>query len=466
MSNRLGGKQGTAYLGTNADQPPNYAFANRRPNSKDINYSLGDFWLFLDDQELWVLMSLAGTITSEGSVATWVQLTGGAGSLISLTGDTGGPVFVDANANINVVGGTNINTVGSPGISTVTFNLDDNIVVESVSTATNAPTQNLLISDNIIGASGSDANVDINLVPKGSGDVVINPGDLTITAGNINLTSANGAGTQGVINFSGTKWFHNFGGNTFVGGDSGNFTTSSVDSTALGNNTLQGLTTGAENCALGGLSLSDLTTGNQNTAAGIFSLSDLVGGSSNCAFGNDSGTNLLNGSHNILIGTDCAGQYTGSESSNIIISNQGVAGESHVIRIGTSGVGASQQARCFIAAIRDVTTDINDAIPVLIDSDGQLGTVSSSIRYKENIQPMGDASSRIYQLRPVTFSYKKDSSKSKVFGLIAEEVEKVMPEIVVFKNTIPETVKYHDLPMLLLNELQKLAKRVEELEQR
>ena len=135
------------------------------------------------------------------------------------------------------------------------------------------------------------------------------------------------------------------------------------------------------------------------------------------------------------------------------------------------------QTRTFIAGIRGITTGINNAVPVLIDSSGQLGTVSSSRRFKEDIHDMTDASSRLFKLRPVTFRYKQaysDGSKPQQYGLIAEEVAEVFPELAV-RNAEGdvETVHYETLNVLLLNELQQERKenqrqqeRIEVLEQR
>ena len=105
----------------------------------------------------------------------------------------------------------------------------------------------------------------------------------------------------------------------------------------------------------------------------------------------------------------------------------------------------------------------------MVDANGQLGTISSSRRYKEDIQSMGSVSERVMALRPVTFHYKQptnDGSKPVQFGLIAEEVAETFPELVVYdEQGKPETVSYHLLATLLLNEFQKQQSRVTELEQ-
>jgi polyhydroxyalkanoate synthesis regulator phasin len=112
-----------------------------------------------------------------------------------------------------------------------------------------------------------------------------------------------------------------------------------------------------------------------------------------------------------------------------------------------------------MAGIRGVTTGNNNAVPVVIDSNGQLGTISSSQRFKEDIHDMADASNGLLNLRPVTFRYTKpyeDGSKPLDYGLIAEEVAEVYPDLVVRgSDGQVETVQYHKLTPMLLNELQK-----------
>ncbi|MFN7979510.1 MAG: tail fiber domain-containing protein [Vicinamibacterales bacterium] len=126
------------------------------------------------------------------------------------------------------------------------------------------------------------------------------------------------------------------------------------------------------------------------------------------------------------------------------------------------------QTRAFIAGIRAVTTGANDAIPVVIDSTGQLGTVSSSARTKHDIADLpADVGARLQQLRPVQFRYNQafaNGEQPLQYGLIAEEVEQVLPELVAMgKDGAPETVKYHVLPSLLLAEVQRLSREVAEL---
>jgi hypothetical protein len=133
--------------------------------------------------------------------------------------------------------------------------------------------------------------------------------------------------------------------------------------------------------------------------------------------------------------------------------------ESNTIRIGSS------HAQTFIAGISGVTTGLSGAA-VLVDSNGQLGTISSSRRFKDDIQDMGDASSDLMKLRPVKFRYKQaqeDGSHPLQYGLVAEEVAEVNPGLVQFdKDGNPQTVLYHVLPAMLLNEVQKEHQKIED----
>jgi hypothetical protein len=171
---------------------------------------------------------------------------------------------------------------------------------------------------------------------------------------------------------------------------------------------------------------------------------------------------LLNntGSGNVALGT-LAGANLTTGNSNLVIGNLlgGVAGESNTMRIGLS------QFRTFISGIRGVTTGNANALPVLIDSDGQLGTMSSSRRFKHEIKPMDNASEAILALKPVTFHYKTDKAKTPQFGLIAEEVAQISPDLVV-RDGDGEiyTVRYEAVNAMLLNEFLKEHRQVEELE--
>jgi hypothetical protein len=174
--------------------------------------------------------------------------------------------------------------------------------------------------------------------------------------------------------------------------------------------------------------------------------------------------NNLTGSNNIAIGYTAAADISDG-FSNIHIGSAGAPTDHNTIRIGN----AATQSSFFVAGVRGITTGSNDAVSVLIDSNGQLGTVSSSRRFKEDIQDMGDASTGLLRLRPVTFRYKQpfaDGSKPIEYGLIAEEVAEVYPDLVAHSaDGQIETVKYQVLNSMLLNEVQKQNARVETLEE-
>jgi hypothetical protein len=206
------------------------------------------------------------------------------------------------------------------------------------------------------------------------------------------------------------------------------------------------------NTGVGQLALQSSKDGKQNTAIGGESLAASVSGNNNTASGYRALRNAT-GSGNIALGT-YAGFNLGKGDSNIYLGNTGLEEDEATIRIGTEG----EQAKTFIAGITGMSTD-GKSSAVLIDQDGQLGTISSSRRYKYDIEPMAAASERLQQLRPVTFRYRKatvSGAHPLQYGLIAEEVAEVFPELVVLnRNGEPETVAYHLLTSLLLNELQK-----------
>jgi hypothetical protein len=254
--------------------------------------------------------------------------------------------------------------------------------------------------------------------------------------------------------------------NTAVGASALTVGLAGSNSTAVGANALAAQTTAASNTAIGSAALAAVTSSSTNIAVGVSAGALLAtGAGDNMFIGHQAGNALLTGANNLIVGFQAGQAYTGAESSNILVANNGVAAESNVMRIGTTGGGAGQVAKCFVAGSRGITTDANDAVALLISSTGQLGTTSSSARYKDDIQDMGDFSSDIMKARPVTFYYKSDKSKEIVPGLIAEEVAKLYPDMVVYDDEgRPETIQYQDLPVMLLNELQKLQARVAALE--
>jgi hypothetical protein len=217
-------------------------------------------------------------------------------------------------------------------------------------------------------------------------------------------------------------------------------------------------TIGSHNTANGFDALLNNTTGNANTAFGVGALQSNTTGKGNTATGNNALFNNTTGSFNTAVGSNAGANLT-TGSNNIDIGNLGVAGESNTTRIGTVG----KSTATFIAGIRGTTTANANAVPVVIDSAGQLGTISSSRRFKDEIKPMDNSSEAILGLKPVTFHYKTDKRNTPQFGLIAEEVAKVNPDLVVRdENREIYTVRYEAVNAMLLNEFLKEHRKVEE----
>jgi hypothetical protein len=225
-------------------------------------------------------------------------------------------------------------------------------------------------------------------------------------------------------------------------GDSALFSNTTGEfNTATGSDALAVNSTGFVNTAIGASALQGNSTGNNNTAIGFKALFNNATGINNIALGVSAGTNLTTGSNNIDIG------------------NAGIATETGIIRIGTAGT----QAATFIAGIREAALAHGTAVAVGVTADGQLGVRASSARFKDNIKPMDKASEAIFSLQPVTFRYKKDLAALPQFGLVAEEVAKVNPDLVARDvEGKPFTVRYDEINAMLLNEFLKEHKTVQE----
>ncbi|MCX6382304.1 MAG: tail fiber domain-containing protein [Armatimonadetes bacterium] len=228
-------------------------------------------------------------------------------------------------------------------------------------------------------------------------------------------------------------------------------TTGSYNS-ANGHEALYSNTTGIANSANGYQSLYFNTTGSNNTANGYQSLYSITTGAENTAHGNNALYSATTGKGNIALGFQSGYNIT-TGSNNITIGNLGAATDNGTIRIGTVGV----QTSTLIAGINGVTSSAG--VAVYINANGQLGTITSSRRFKSDIKTMGSVSDKLLQLRPVTFRYKSTDENGRhplQYGLIAEEVAKVFPDLVQYdKQGRPFTVYYHLLTPMLLNELQK-----------
>ena len=208
-------------------------------------------------------------------------------------------------------------------------------------------------------------------------------------------------------------------------------------------------TDGDFNTATGDGALFHNTTGGSNTASGLNALASNSTGGNNTAIGDEALLNSTTGFNNVAVGAEAG---------------SGVTNANNVICIGAFLAGLNEDNSCFISNIFGAPLG-GDAVPVSIDSTGKLGTFTSSRRYKKEIKPMDNTSEAILSLRPVRFHYKSDQTNTPHFGLIAEEVAEVNPDLVVRdKNGELLTVRYDAVNAMLLNEFLKEHRKVEHLE--
>ena len=257
---------------------------------------------------------------------------------------------------------------------------------------------------------------------------------------------------------AGALALNNADSNTAFGAAALLFNTTGFSNTAVGAATLINNTTGVENTAIGGGALSANTEGLDNAATGFVSLSHNTTGGANTADGSGALFNNTTGEFNTAVGQGAL-QANTTGSANVALgvgAGGSVTTAENVICIGATVGGANVSNRCYIGNIRSATTGNNNAIPVLIDSAGQLGTISSSRRFKKEIKPMDKASEAILALKPVTFHYKSDKTNTPQFGLIAEQVAEINPDLVVRdENGEIYTVRYDAVNAMLLNEFLK-----------
>jgi hypothetical protein len=304
------------------------------------------------------------------------------------------------------------------------------------------------------------------------------------TAAGYNALYSNTTGNDNTAAGGGALFFNTTGAdNTASGEDALYHNTTGNDNTAAGYLALFFNTTGADNTASGGGALWSNTTGNDNTASGFDALLNNTIGNNNTASGfealyanttgnynSSSGANALyenrtggantasgfqalyhntSGHYNIAEGYKAGFNLT-TGSDNIDIGNEGAAADASLIRIGTQGT----QTATYIAGIYNVALSGNT---VVVTSTGQLGVAAvSSERFKTAIAPMGSATAKLAQLRPVSFKLKSDATATRQYGLIAEEVAKVYPELVIRNESGRiDGVRYDELAPMLLNEMQK-----------
>jgi hypothetical protein len=286
-------------------------------------------------------------------------------------------------------------------------------------------------------------------------------------SGTNNLFLGQGAGG---VSASTASFNTSFGPQTIAG------LTSGLRNTAIGNQALFGVTSGSENVgvgdeagfgltsgvfnvAVGSGALAACLTGQSNTAVGPTAMKKATSGDENVAIGSQELENLINGNFNTALGSGAGFAYAGAESSNILVGSEGVVGDQDTIRIGDSA------AKTFIAG---VSANVGSGTPLVVAASGQIGITTSSLRFKEDIESMGEASDALLKLRPVTYHYRAnldDGSHLLQYGLVAEEVAEVYPGLVQYgKDGQPLTVRYQFVNVMLLNEVQKAHVRLEEQE--
>jgi hypothetical protein len=255
--------------------------------------------------------------------------------------------------------------------------------------------------------------------------------------------------------YTGTAGYQNI----LVGLGAGHEITSGYQNAFVGYHAGYQVTTGLQNSYFGDFAGEGNSTGSRNTflGTGVGAYNNSTG-SNNVYIGNDAGIGTT-GNDNVAIG-ERAG-LGNSGGSNEIYIGEGAGcncAESNTIRIGTQGT----QSAAYMAGIYGVNVD---GIPVQINSNGQLGVATSSLRFKEQIRDMGDSTEALIKLRPVTFLYKPEyanGERTLQYGLIAEEVAKVYPELVAYDQAgRPYSVRYQYLSTMLLNEVQQQYHRAE-----
>jgi Chaperone of endosialidase len=409
---------------------------------------------------------------ADGSNALSLNTTGsnntavGATALMANTTASGNTAVGANTLKANVVGTNNV----AVGVNALTLNTSDlNTAVGSATLAANTTgSSNVAVGSNALTANTS-----------GFGNVAVGLGALQAnTAANSNVAvgylalSSNTTGFENVsigrdsmsVNTTGAA-------NVAVGFDALSANTTGNNNTAVGWQALQSATTGGSNVAVGYLCLDAAVTGSGNTCVGATNSNQMTTGARNTTLGNNTLVtlttgvqnvaigaavldSLTTGSNNTVVGYNSGVNYTGAESGNVIIQNGGVVGDAGAIRIGTNAA----QTSCFIQGINGVI--VAGAVPALVGPTGQLGTVVSSRRFKEDVVPAKDYD--ISKLQVVNFRYKGQDKQS--VGLIAEDVEQVLPELVVYDlEGMPQTVQYMDFIPILLQRVQKLEQLVETL---
>ena len=308
-----------------------------------------------------------------------------------------------------------------------------------------------------LGAGALDLNTADSNTATGAAALLFNTTGTENTANGTAALEFNETGRHNTAVGAFALFSNTEGSNNTANGRQALFSNTDGDSnTATGLKALFSNTTGVSNTATGASSLLSNTTGTENTASGFAALESNTTGSGNTAIGDAALTSNTTGETNTAIGVSALVNNT-TGSDNIALgfnAGDNVTTASDVICIGAGGANVSNS--CFIGQIFDATSSAG--IAVFINSSGRLGTTTSSQRFKQDIEPMAKTSEALFALKPVTFRYKKaiDPQGTAQFGLVAEDVEAVNPDLVVRdKGGKAHSVRYDQVNAMLLNEFLK-----------
>ncbi len=407
-------------------------------------------------------------VLSSGGIAAaqFYDTNYGFGTLANNTGDYNSAFGFDA-LNQNTSGSYNTatgmqallnNTTGSnntaTGVNTLTTNSTGHYntasgvgsLFSNTSGSYNTATGASALATNTTGVQNTATGVlALSNNSTGNNDTAFGYGSLEFNGTGVNDTATGGLALA-----------HNTTGsnNTATGFQSLKTNSTGSNNTGIGLNALYHNTTGIDNSAVGLQSLINNTSGYYNTGIGVNALYSNTTGIRNTSLGLGSLYKNTSGQNNIGIGVN-GGYNPTTGSNNIEVGNVGLTADANTIRLGTQGT----QTATYIAGI---TNSAVSGADVMISSAGRLGLVVSSARYKKDISDMGNSTDALMKLRPVTFRYKSDQQGVRQYGLIAEEVDHVYPELVFHDaDGKVESVRYSMLTSMLLNELQKQTRKNE-----
>lgn len=313
--------------------------------------------------------------------------------------------------------------------------------------------QNTLQSLTTGGYNAAIGWLSLRSLTTGSFNTGVGAGTLVLNTGNENTAT----GTAALLSNTTGEF------NTAIGGFALLSNQESNRNNAVGSRALFAHTIGDYNNAVGAFALGSDTEGEGNNAFGDQALNNNTTGNHNTALGDNALLFNTIGSDNTAIGRNALWSNTAGSDLTALgaFAGEGVTAADHVICIGHPGANVSNS--CYIGKIYGATIDPGTAITVGIDATGKLGTMASSRRFKRDIKPMDKASEAIHSLKPATFHYRSDAKNTPCFGLIAEEVAEINPDLVVRgKNGDVHTVRYDAINAMLLNEFLKEHRKVQE----